>query len=93
MARRNELHTQSHLASIPMLLIQMLLWIALLDWRHSLADQTVFIERYANQGTPYAISEPVFNPDTLDAVVGEQIHFVARFESVRPYRPGVLHKS
>lgn len=68
-------------------LLRSLLGVALLNWT-CFADKIVYLERPAKQIT--ALSEPVFNPYTLTANVGEQIHFVARFENQRPYRAEVM---
>lgn len=45
----------------------------------ALADQVVYLDRIGirNGGDP--VFEPVFNPTSLNAAVGEQVHFVARF--------------
>lgn len=61
-------------------------------WTFSFADQIVYLDRPASvHGEVSAISEPVFNPNTLNAAVGEQVHFVARFGDQRPYNTAVLH--
>ena len=47
----------------------------------------MYLSRPANP--PVQLSEPVFNPNTLVADVGERVHFVAQFENQQPYFPAV----
>jgi hypothetical protein len=84
--------TLSYRKSIPepMFTQKYLFWLALWTFStYSLADQIVYLSRPANQ--PVQLSEPVFNPNTLVANVGEKIHFVAQFGNQRPYYPAVSY--
>ena len=67
-------------------LVKILLW-GVVFWERSFADQTVYLERPANPAVYVPI--PWFNPSTIRASVGENIHFVARFGNQRPYHPAV----
>lgn len=65
---------------------QLLFWISLLKWGFSYADNVVYLERPTDSisftgGGHLPMKEPVFNPDTITVNVGENVHFVARFES------------
>jgi hypothetical protein len=53
----------------------------------TVADKVVYLERPGYQSAYYA--QPVFNPQTVNADVNEQIHFVARFGDQRPYHTSV----
>jgi hypothetical protein len=53
----------------------LLLLSTLLFWSASLADQIVYLER-PNIGP----IEPYFDPKSITASVGEQIHFIANFD-------------
>ena len=49
----------------------------------SSADQVVYLERLGlPNGDVNVIDEPLFNPKTINASVGEKIHFQARFSDV-----------
>lgn len=70
-----------------------LLCLFLLSSSLSLADQVVYLERLGlPNGPANIIDEPLFNPKTINASVGEKIHFQARFSDVSsvpvisPYR-------
>jgi hypothetical protein len=54
----------------------------------SLADKTVYLERPGEQASFQA--QPIFNPSTLHAELGEKVQFIARFDDQRPYYPDVL---
>jgi len=46
----------------------------------SMGDKVVYLDRLgASNGTMW---EPYFNPDSLTADIGEQVHFVARFANI-----------
>jgi len=45
-----------------------------------MGDQIVYLDRLnASNGTMW---EPYFNPQSITADIGEQIHFVARLENI-----------
>lgn len=50
-------------------------WTFLLTWGVSVADQIV----YLNRPSPGTTAEPFFEPATVTADIGEQIHFIALF--------------
>jgi hypothetical protein len=72
--------------AISLFLTQLFFWTSLLSCL-SFADQIVYLDRAAD--LPVGRGEPVFDPQSVIANVGEQIHFVARFGDQRPFRPGV----
>ena len=73
-------------------LAQLLFWVALLNQSpNSLADQVVYLDRAADPTADRA--EPVFDPFIINANIGEQIQFVARFGNQTSYYPNVLYGS
>ena len=55
----------------------------LLSFTVSSADQVVYLERLGLPNGPgVIIDEPVFNPKSINASVGEKIHFQTRFSDV-----------
>lgn len=53
-----------------------LLLISILSWGYSLADKTVYLDRSVDANT----WEPRFIPKTINAAIGEQVHFVLRLQ-------------
>ncbi len=55
------------------------------------ADQIVYLDRFAQSAPSIIMAEPIFNPKTLSAKVGEKISFVARFRDITYISaPGVV---
>ena len=48
----------------------------------SSADQVVYLERLGLPNGDGIINEPLFNPKSINASIGEKIHFVTRFSDV-----------
>jgi hypothetical protein len=69
----------------PMCSARLLYWTSLLFWTWALADQTVYLDRPLDPLDGPYVAEPYFNPATISANVGEQVHFVARFQDQRPH--------
>src|SRR5208282_4545775 len=69
---------------------KLLICIALLLWSYCFADQIVYLDRPSNPNG--VIAEPYFNPQSITVNVGEQLHFVARFNDQSAFRD-VLHHS
>ena len=70
--------------------LALLVWI-ILHWRCSYGEQVVYLDRglvVARDGGSI-MKEPVFSPSEINASIGEQVHFVARFQDQSQY--GVLH--
>ena len=70
-----------------------LLCLFVLSFSLSVADQVVYLDRLGLPNGPgVIIDEPLFNPKSINASVGEKIHFQARFSDVSsvpvtfPYR-------
>jgi hypothetical protein len=57
------------------------LWVSLAV---SVADQTVYLDRFGLHlaDVPTPMYEPIFNPKSINANVGEQINFIARFADI-----------
>ena len=51
-----------------------LFWISIVNWANA-ALQTVYIDRPSSSGT----WEPYFDPSSINASVGDQVQFIARF--------------
>src|SRR3981189_1296714 len=55
-----------------------LVWVWSQSWSMVAADQIVYLERPSGGST----WEPLFNPKTINAVIGENITFIARFNPI-----------
>jgi len=73
-----------------------LVWTSLLLWTSASAYLTVYLDRpgYYHAGNGVEImQEPYFNPKSINASIGEQIHFIARFKDFTDLTYGDVRSS